>query len=123
MAGKVWPDGGRPSGRGEQVLGVLDQTHGVVEGKPQDFGEEVDGVSGEIPLGPAPVIFFDQESWIGAQMEVSSGELFQGQSAFGEDGEQGGQSRGPDLLTIPARLGSAGVRGGVGHSLSSSGVV
>jgi len=78
----------------------LDQTHGVVEGDAEDFGEEVDGVSGEIPFRPAPVIFFDEEFWISAQMEVSSGELFQGQSVFGEDGEQGGQSRGADLLTM-----------------------
>lgn len=36
------------SGRGEDE-------HGVVKGKPEDLGVEVDGVAGEVAGGPAPV--------------------------------------------------------------------
>ena len=32
-----------------------DFAHGVVEGQAEDFDEEVDGVAGEILLGPAPI--------------------------------------------------------------------
>ena len=36
-------------------LGSRDLAHGVVEGQAEDLGTEVNGVAGQIALGPAPI--------------------------------------------------------------------
>ena len=40
-------------------LGSSDLAHGVVEGQAEDLGAEVEGVAGQIALGPAPIGVFD----------------------------------------------------------------
>jgi len=47
--------------------GSSDLAHGVVEGEAKDLDMEVDGIAGQIPLGPAPVTVFDDEAGIGGQ--------------------------------------------------------
>ena len=43
---------------------------GVVEVHFEDLDKEVDGVAGEVALGPAPAAFFDNETGKGGQLEV-----------------------------------------------------
>jgi len=52
-------------------LGAGDLAHGVVEGEAEDLDKEVDGVAGQVALGPAPVTVFDQEALVGGQLEVT----------------------------------------------------
>ena len=51
--------------------------HGVVEGQTQNLDKEVNGVAGQIALGPTPVAVFDQSRCIGisGQLEVVGGPL------------------------------------------------
>ena len=51
--------------------GAGDLAHGVVEGQAEDLDKEVDGVAGQIALGPAPVAVFDDEAGEGGQNEVA----------------------------------------------------
>ena len=39
--------------------------HGVVEGQAQGFHAEVDGVAGQVALGPAPVALFEDQARMG----------------------------------------------------------
>ncbi len=55
---------------GFRILRSVDFAHGVVEGETQDLDKEVDGVAGEVSLGPAPVAFLDDETGIGGKFEV-----------------------------------------------------
>lgn len=48
-----------------------DPAHGFVEGEAKDLDVEVNGVAGEVALGPAPVAVFDDETGIGGQDEVA----------------------------------------------------
>ena len=52
------------------VLFADDLSHGIVERKAEDFDMKVDGVSGEVTLGPSPVGFFYDETLVGRQGEV-----------------------------------------------------
>ena len=55
--------------------------HGVVEGQAEDLDKEVDGVAGEVVLGPAsawlrrgrpaPVAVLEDEAGIGGQNEIA----------------------------------------------------
>lgn len=65
--------------------GSGDVAHGVVEAQAEHAHEEVDGVAGQVALGPAPVAVFNEQSWIGGQRN--------------ERGEPGGA----DLVTSRAR--------------------
>ena len=53
------------------VLCAGDPAHGVVEGQAEDLDVEVDGVAGQIALGPAPVTVFDDEAGIGGQNKIA----------------------------------------------------
>jgi hypothetical protein len=48
-------------------LGSRDLAHGVVEGQAEDLEVEVDGVAGQIALGPAPIGVFDDQTRISGQ--------------------------------------------------------
>ena len=65
-----------------------DLAHGVVEGKAQDLDEEVDGVSGQIALGPTPVTVFDEQALVGGQLEVAGLQLDELKAALLEQGNQ-----------------------------------
>ncbi len=54
------------------VSGAGEFAHGVVEGQAQDLGAEVDGVAGEVTLGPTPVAVFDDETGEGGHQEVAA---------------------------------------------------
>ena len=41
-----------------------------MKGQAQDLDKEVNGVAGELALGPAPVAVFDEQARIGGQLEV-----------------------------------------------------
>ena len=47
--------------------GSSDLAHSVVEGQAEDLGTEVDGVAGQIPLGPAPIGVFNDQTGIGGR--------------------------------------------------------
>ena len=44
-----------------------DVAHGVVEGQAEDLDVEVNGIAGQMALGPAPVAVFDDETGVGGQ--------------------------------------------------------
>ena len=52
-------------------LGSSDLAHSVVEGQAKDLGTEVDGVAGQIALGPAPIGVFDDQTGIGGQGKIA----------------------------------------------------
>ena len=52
-------------------LSASDLAHGVVEGEAEGLDVEVNGVTGEIALRPAPVAVFDDEAGIGGQNEIA----------------------------------------------------
>jgi len=104
-----------------------DLAHGVMEGEAEHAHKEVDGVAGQIALGPAPVALFDQEAFIAGQFEVVGGPFEQLEAALLEQRRQGGEAGRPDLLVSPsaglwALARDAVIKAWVGHSLSSSGV-
>ena len=45
--------------------------HGIVEGKAEDLDEKINGVSGQIALGPAPVGVFYDETGMGGQSIIA----------------------------------------------------
>ena len=79
-------------------LGSGDVAHGVMEGEAQNLDVEINGVTGEIAFGPAPVAVFDDETGIGGQDKISPLQFDDLKSAFLEQGKQRSQSRGADLL-------------------------
>lgn len=83
------------SGRGEDE-------HGVVKGKPEDLGVEVDGVAGEVAGGPAPVGVLDDETGEGGEGKIAAAGLEQLQSALCEQGSKGNEPGVADLFTSPA---------------------
>ena len=48
-----------------------DFAHGVRERQAEHLDEEVDGISGHVALGPAPVTFFYDETGISGQLEIT----------------------------------------------------
>jgi len=45
--------------------------HGVVEGQVEDLDKEVDGIAGQVALGPAPIAVLDDETGISGQDEIA----------------------------------------------------
>jgi hypothetical protein len=83
---------------------------------------EVNGVTGQIALRPAPVAVFDDQTGIGGQGKVVRLAYDQLESALLQEWHQRGQPGGADLFARPTRPRvCAGFRVGC-HSLSSSGV-
>ena len=56
--------GRKVSGRAAVGLRFDPLTHGLVEGQAQHLGAEVDGVAGEVAVGPAPVAVFHDQAGI-----------------------------------------------------------
>jgi hypothetical protein len=98
-------------------LGSRDLAHGVVEGQTEDLGTEVDGVAGQIALGPTPIGVFDDQTGIGGQAKIARLAFDQLETTILEQWGQRHHPGGADLLARPP-----GFRGVAGHSLSSSGV-
>ena len=97
--------------------------HGVVEGQAEDLDVEVNGVAGEVALGPSPVAVFEDEAGIGGQGKVVRLAYDQLESALLDERHQRGQSGGADLFARPSWAGGVTtMRRGVGHSLFSNGV-
>jgi hypothetical protein len=104
------------------VLCLGDEPHGVVEGEAEDLDVEVNGVTGQIALRPAPVAVFDDEAGIGGQGKVVRLAYDELESALLQEWGQRDQPGGADLLARPAwSLPTVLIIGGC-HSLSSSGV-
>jgi len=54
-------------------MGSGDLAHGVVEGPAEDPAEKVNGVAGEVALGPVPVGVFDDQKRISGQKRIAGG--------------------------------------------------
>ena len=84
-----------------------DVTHGVAEAVAQDLHEEVDGVAGQLALGPAPAGVFDDQAGIGGQLVVAGFTFDELEAAFLEQWNQRGDAGGADLFARPAWSGRA----------------
>ena len=51
--------------------GASDLAHGVMEGEAEDLDQEVNGVAGQIALGPAPVTVLDDQAGVGGQFKIA----------------------------------------------------
>ena len=78
-----------------------DLAHGVVKGQSEDLDEEVNGVAGQVTLGPAPVAVFDDEAGIGGQEVIAGGLFDELEGALLEQRDQGCQAGGADLAIFP----------------------
>ena len=58
--------------------------HGVVEGEAEHTHAEVNGVAGQVALGPAPIAVFDDRGGIGGQEEVAGLAFDELEAAFFE---------------------------------------
>lgn len=96
-----------------------DSVHGFVEREPLDFDEEVDGVPGQIALGPAPIAVFDGESAVGGDGKISGLALDEGETVFFQERSQLHFSGGADLFFGPGLGGAGAIRRARCHSLSS----
>ena len=52
------------------VLCADNLAHGIMEGQAEHLDVEVNGVAGEVALGPTPIAVLDDESGIGGQNEA-----------------------------------------------------
>lgn len=100
--------------------GAGDLAHGLVEGQAEHAHEQVNGVAGEITLGPAPIAVFNDQAGVGGQDKIACRPFQQLESAFLEQWRQRRQTGGADLLAGPASW-RGGIRGWGCHSLSSNG--
>ena len=75
--------------------------HRIVKRQPEHAHEEVNGVAGEVALGPAPVAVFDDEAGIGGQNEITGLAGDQLESALLQKPNQWGESGVADLLACP----------------------
>jgi len=82
-----------------------DLAHSVVEGQTEDLDKEVNGVAGQVALGPAPVAVFDEQARISGYFKVVCGALDELEPSFLEQGRQRGHSGGTDLVAAPAWAG------------------
>ena len=99
-----------------------DFAHGLLKGQAEDLSEEVDGVAGHVPLRPAPVTFFDDQTFVSGQIEIARPALDELEISLLQQWNQRGQPGSTDLFAGPAKCWrTATTRGGC-HSLSSSGV-
>ncbi len=102
------------------VLRSQEFAHGVVEAQTQDVRAEVDGISGEVALGPAPVAVLHDETGKGGHEEVAAAGFDEGEAAFFEERPQGHEPGRADLLTRPPwRRGCAIKRAAVHHEPAS----
>ena len=95
--------------------------HGLVEREAQDLDVEVDGVAGQVALGPTPITVFKDETGKGRQNEVTASLFEPLEAALLKQGPERSQSGCADLLASPTGA-ERGLRRWAGHSLSSSGV-
>ena len=79
--------------------------HGFVEGKAKDLDKEVDGITGFVLLGPAPIGVFDKQAFEGGQFDVLSGQLKHLEAAFFEQRGQRRDAGGADLFSCPPGCG------------------
>jgi hypothetical protein len=70
-------------------LGSSDLAHGVVEGQAEDLGTEVDGVPGQIALGPAPIGVFDDQTGIGGKLKLPASRSISWRPRFWSSGASG----------------------------------
>ncbi len=91
---------------GFRSLRSVDFAHGVVKGETQDLDKEVDGVAGEVSLGPAPVAFLDDETGIDGKFEVPRLPCDELEFAFFQERHQWSDARGADLLVRTRRAGA-----------------
>jgi hypothetical protein len=82
--------------------GAGDLAHGVVEGQTEDLNAEVNGVAGEVALGPAPIAVLDDEARISGQNEIARILCDDLNPALLEQRREGCQPGGADLLARPA---------------------
>ncbi len=54
-------------------LAAGDLAHGVVEREAENLDEEVNGVASQLSLRPSPIAVFDEEAFVGGQLEVAGG--------------------------------------------------
>ena len=103
------------------LLGLGDLAHSLMEGEAENLDKEVDGIASQVTLRPAPVAVFEEQALVSGQFEVAGGQLEELEAAFLEQGDQGSQASGADLLARPA--GSWGTaKGGVYRSHFANGV-
>lgn len=79
-------------------LRLGDVAHGLVEGQAKDLDVEVNGVAGEVALGPAPVAVFDDETGKSRQDKIARLCRDELQAAFLQERNQWSDSCGADLL-------------------------
>lgn len=77
--------------------------HGVVEGEAEDLDEEVDRVTGFVLGGPAPIVLFDDEAWIGRKDKIAGLAWKKLKSEVDQQGRERLEPSGADLFTRPAR--------------------
>lgn len=80
-----------------------DLTHGVVEGQTQDFDAEVDGVPGEVALGPSPIAFLDDQARIVLQAVIACLPFLESGSTPLEQREDRCHPGSADLIASPTR--------------------
>jgi hypothetical protein len=90
------------------VLYSGDLAHGLMEAHPQDLNEEVNGVAGQVALGPPPTAVLEDQAGEGGQEVIARLLLDEPEGSFLEQGHQWRQAGGADLFTRPARLREAG---------------
>ena len=73
-----------------------------MERQAEDLDVEVNGVAGQIALGPAPVTVLDDETRIGGQAKIARLPLHELETALFEQRNQRGEPGGADLLARPA---------------------
>ena len=85
------------------VLHPGDGAHGVVEAQAENLDEQVDGIAGQIPFGPAPVAVFKEESGMGGQFKVARLSFEEWEAAPLKERNERCQPGGADLFAGPAR--------------------
>ena len=84
-------------------MGRSDFAHGLMEGKTQDLNKEVDSIASQVALGPAPVVFLDDEAGKGGQLEIARVFFYELHSPLLQQGKQRDLAGGADLFAGPAR--------------------
>ncbi len=73
-----------------------------MEGEAKDLNKEVDGVTGQIALGPSPVGVLEDQPRVGGQLEITGLQLDELEATVLEQWEERCLAGGPDLLPGPA---------------------
>jgi len=74
-----------------------------MEGQAEDLNAKVNGVAGQVALGPAPVTVFDDDPGVGGQNKIARLAFDKLESAPLQERNQWSQSGGADLFAGPAR--------------------